>query len=138
MTIPPLSWLIFFAGLGQLALVAGSLAIPRVLHWREETAKLNPLTHHVFWTYAAYIWTTNLSFGLLSVSAPSWLASVVLFLTWSGDDRGKPPGASRPTDSAIALVGQSMDRRLDSHPLAHSLSSAVSTRLRLALDWNCG
>lgn len=36
------------AGLGQLALAAGSLALPRVLGWRTETAKLRPLTRHVF------------------------------------------------------------------------------------------
>lgn len=61
------------AGVGQLALAAASLAIPRVLRWREETAKLRPLTGQVFWTYAAYIWTANVSFGLLSALAPEWL-----------------------------------------------------------------
>src|SRR5262249_30639307 len=54
-------------------LVAGSLAIPRVLGWRDDTAKLRPLTRQVFWTYAAYIWTTNLAFGLVSTLAPGWL-----------------------------------------------------------------
>src|SRR5262245_13280683 len=65
--------LVVLAGLGQLALAAASLAIPRVLGWREETAQLRPLTRQVFWTYAAYIWVTNLSFGLLSALAPVWL-----------------------------------------------------------------
>ena len=65
--------LVVLAGLGQLALAAASLAIPRVLGWREETARLRPLTRQVFWTYAAYIWATNLSFGLLSALAPAWL-----------------------------------------------------------------
>lgn len=65
--------MIFAAGIGQLLLVIGSLAIPRVLGWREETAKLRPLTRQVFWTYAAYICTTNLAFGLLSVFAPGSL-----------------------------------------------------------------
>jgi hypothetical protein len=65
--------LVVLAGLGQLALAAASLAIPRVLGWRAETAKLRPLLRQVFWTYAAYIWTINLSFGLLSTFAPGWL-----------------------------------------------------------------
>jgi len=67
-----LSTLIVLAALGQLALVVASLAIPRVLGWRAETAKLRPLTRQVFWTYAAYIWATNLSFGLVSLR-PAWL-----------------------------------------------------------------
>jgi hypothetical protein len=65
--------LVVLAGLGQLFLAAASLAIPRVLGWRDELAKLRPLTRQVFWTYAGYIWFTNLSFGLLSTLAPGWL-----------------------------------------------------------------
>jgi hypothetical protein len=64
---------LLLAGVGQLALVAGSLAIPRVLRWREDTARLRPLTREVFWTYAGYIWATNLCFGLLAALAPAWL-----------------------------------------------------------------
>lgn len=51
----------------------GSLAIPSILKWREETAKLSPLTRRIFWTYAGYIFTTNVCFGLLSTFAPNWL-----------------------------------------------------------------
>ena len=65
--------LVFVAGVGQLILIVASLAIPRVLGWREDVAKLRPLTRQVFWTYAVYIWATNLSFGLLSTLAPHWL-----------------------------------------------------------------
>ena len=61
------------AGLAQLGLALGSLAIPRVLRWSEDTAKLRPLTRQVFWTYAAYIWATNVSFGLVSTLAPDAL-----------------------------------------------------------------
>ena len=59
--------LVLLAAIGQLVLIVASLAIPRVLGWRAETAKLRPLTRQVFWTYAAYIWATNLSFGLVSL-----------------------------------------------------------------------
>jgi hypothetical protein len=64
--------LVLLAGIGQLVLIAASVAIPRVLRWKEETAKLRPLTRQVFWTYAIYIWCTNLSFGLVSLH-PGWL-----------------------------------------------------------------
>jgi hypothetical protein len=64
---------LFLAGLGQLALIVGSLAIPAVLRWPADVAKLRPLTRQVFWTYAGYIWATNLSFGLLSTIGPHLL-----------------------------------------------------------------
>jgi hypothetical protein len=69
---PFLPTLVFLGGIGQLALIVASLAIPRVLGWREDTAQLRPLTRQVFWTYAIYIWATNLSFGLVSLR-PVWL-----------------------------------------------------------------
>jgi hypothetical protein len=65
--------LLVLAGLGQLALAFGSLAIPRILRWKEDTDRLRPLTRQVFWTYATYIWVTNVAFGLLSLAAPDWL-----------------------------------------------------------------
>jgi hypothetical protein len=61
------------AGLGQLALAVASLTIPRLLGWRAETAKLQPLTRAVFWTYAAYIFSFHLAFGLVSTFEPAWL-----------------------------------------------------------------
>ncbi len=61
--------LLVLAGAGQLVLALASLAIPHVLGWREETRRLEPLTRSVFWTYAVYIWTTNVALGLGLVSA---------------------------------------------------------------------
>lgn len=102
--------LVMLAGAGQLALAAASLTIPRVLRWRDETAKLRPLTGQVFWTYAVYIWGTNVSLGLLSLLAPSWLLvpeplarAVTGYITlyWGGrlvvqftyfDRASRPPG----------------------------------------------
>lgn len=81
--VPPPEWLIVSAGLSQILLSLASLAIPGVLGWREQTQVLRPLTRQVFWTYAGYIWASNLSFGLLSVflpgalTAPSPLAAAV-------------------------------------------------------------
>jgi hypothetical protein len=65
--------IVLLAGVGQLALALGSLALPRILRWGEETAKLRPLTRQVFWTYAAYIWATNVCFGVVSALAPDRL-----------------------------------------------------------------
>lgn len=65
--------LLIVAGVGQLALAAASLAIPRQLGWREETARLSPLTRKVFWLYAVYILSFHVCFGLLSLLAPGWL-----------------------------------------------------------------
>lgn len=68
-----LETLILLAGVGQLGLALGSLSLPRVLDWSSDTAKLKSLTRKVFWTYAAYIWVTNICFGVLSVVAPGTL-----------------------------------------------------------------
>jgi hypothetical protein len=61
---------IYLAGLAQIALVIGSLTIPKILNWRVELAKVQPLIKQMFWTYAAYILVINLCFGLLSALAP--------------------------------------------------------------------
>jgi hypothetical protein len=65
--------LVVAGGAGQLVLAAASLAIPRALGWRDQTARLRPLTRQVFWTYAAYIWSFNVCFGAISVLAPGLL-----------------------------------------------------------------
>ena len=59
--------LIQLAGLAQIVLVLGSLAIPKMLHWREELSKTNVLIKQMFWTYAGYILVINLSFGIISI-----------------------------------------------------------------------
>jgi hypothetical protein len=59
--------LLRFAGLAQIALVIGSFAIPRILNWRGELAKVQTLIKQMFWTYAAYILVINLCFGLVTV-----------------------------------------------------------------------
>ncbi len=67
--LPHIQTFIFLAGLAQIALVLGSLAIPRILNWKRELMKIQTLIKQMFWTYAAYILFINLSFGLLSVFA---------------------------------------------------------------------
>jgi hypothetical protein len=61
------------AGVGQVGLCLGTLALPRMLGWGEKLAALPTLERQMFWVYAAYIWGTNLAFGLVSALAPEWL-----------------------------------------------------------------
>ncbi len=109
MDIPPwLETVVLAAGMGQLGIVVGSLTIPSVLGWKQDVASLRPLTRQVFWTYAGYIWATNLSFALVSILAPGhlvdgsvlaacvtgfiavyWGARVVIQFTWF--DRSEAP-----------------------------------------------
>jgi hypothetical protein len=65
--------LLLVAGLGQIALALGSLWLPRMLRWREQVARLEPLTARVFWVYACYILGTNLWLGGVSALAPDLL-----------------------------------------------------------------
>jgi hypothetical protein len=64
---------LILAGVAQLGIAATSLLIPRLLGWRDETARLKPLTRQVFWTYASYILGFHVAFGLLSLLAPAAL-----------------------------------------------------------------
>lgn len=61
------------AGIGQLTLALGSLWIPGLLGWRQETKRLEPLTRAVFWTYASYIWAAHVCFALVSILKPDLL-----------------------------------------------------------------
>jgi hypothetical protein len=94
-----------------------------VLRWREDLARLRPLTRQMFWIYAGYIWTTNLFFGLFSALAPSSLvdrsalaAAVTAFMTayWGArlaiqftvlDRKSAPRGLLvRIAESALVLL----------------------------------
>jgi hypothetical protein len=61
--------MLLVAGLGQLGLALGSLAIPKLLKWPQELRRLSPLTRQVFWVYAVYIWTSHVAFAIVSVTA---------------------------------------------------------------------
>lgn len=66
--------LIEVSGLLQLGVALGSMAVPRLLHWNAELARLSPLIRQLFWTYAVYIFGTNLFFAGLSITMASSLA----------------------------------------------------------------
>ena len=112
---------VLLAGIGQLGLVIASLAIPRLLDWRADIAQLRPLTRQVFWTYAGYIWFTNLCFGLVSTFGPAWLldrsplatmVTAYIALYWAARvviqfayfDRSHLPPGRLPRIGEIALV----------------------------------
>jgi len=114
--------LLILAGFGQLVLAAGSLALPRILRWSDDTAKLRPLTRQVFWTYASYIWVTNICFGVVSAFAPDWLLDrsplarvVTAYITvywgarvlvqFSYYDRSEAPPGTFYRLAEVALVG---------------------------------
>jgi hypothetical protein len=59
--------IIRLAGIAQIVLVGGSLAVPQVLKWRTELAKVQPLIKQMFWVYAGYILVINFCFGALSL-----------------------------------------------------------------------
>src|SRR5687768_17034074 len=64
---------LILAGFAQIAIALSSLAIPRLLGWREETRRLQPLIRQVFWVYSGYIFATNLALGILTVATPAAL-----------------------------------------------------------------
>jgi hypothetical protein len=64
---------LIIAGLGQIGLGLASLAVPKVLKWEKELARMKPITRQIYTTYAVYIWAINLSFGFLSLLRPEWL-----------------------------------------------------------------
>ncbi len=86
-----LLYAIQLAGLAQLVLVAGSVAIPRCLDWSGGLAGLMPLLRQMFWTYAVYISVMHLFFGVVSLFAAEELLGggfidtllcVLMFVWW--------------------------------------------------------
>jgi hypothetical protein len=60
--------LIKLAGLGQIGLALGSVTIPYILWWNAELSKLSTLIRRIFWTYAVYIFSINMFFGVISLA----------------------------------------------------------------------
>lgn len=60
-------------GWSLVALSLGSLAIPRVLGWRDKLAGLTPLMREMWWTYAAYVLGSHVFFAVLMLGFGRWL-----------------------------------------------------------------
>ncbi len=69
-----LETLLVLGGLGNLVIALSSLALPKLLGWREELAPLRPLTRNLFWTYAGYTFGIHIWFATLSIAAAKPLA----------------------------------------------------------------
>lgn len=59
--------LIILCGIGHIALGFGSLVIPRMLNWKGSLATVPALIRQIFWTYAGYILSINIFFGIISI-----------------------------------------------------------------------
>jgi len=109
------------AGLAHIALSLGSLAIPRILRFREGLSSLRPLLREMFWTYSGYILATNVFFGIVSILAPEEIVSgtflaraicIFILAYWFGRiliqffwfDRADMPIGRGPLLGEIALV----------------------------------
>lgn len=53
--------------MGHIALGLGSLVIPTMLNWKSALASVPVLIRQIFWTYAGYILSINIFFGIISI-----------------------------------------------------------------------
>ena len=69
-----LATLLLLGGLCHFGILTASALVPRVLSWRNELRKLQPLSRHLVWTHGVFIVLVILAFGLISVVASHDLA----------------------------------------------------------------
>ncbi len=67
--------LILIGGVLHFGILLASGLTPRVLDWRHELAKLDPLTRQLVWVHGAFIVLVIVAFGVLSVALPNELAA---------------------------------------------------------------
>ena len=67
--------LIILCGIGHIVLGVGSLVIPRMLNWKSALVTTPVLVRQIFWTYAGYILSINIFFGIVSMLYPDELLS---------------------------------------------------------------
>lgn len=72
---------LFLTGAGQVIMMAAVIPLPRWLNWKIETAKLGKVNRQVFWIYAAYIFATNTSIGLVTLVFPHELTDATPLVT---------------------------------------------------------
>lgn len=76
-----LEFFLIVAGLLHFALLPVSLAVPKVLRWREELSLVSPLTRKVIWVHGAFIVALIISFGALTLAQrtrmPAELAGLI-------------------------------------------------------------
>lgn len=62
------------AGLLQLVIAGANVALPGVLHYRENLARVSPIVREVFIVHAGYIVLVVVAFGVISLAFASELA----------------------------------------------------------------
>jgi hypothetical protein len=60
-------FLIWVAGLLQLAIAAANLLLPRVLRYRENLARVSPMVREIFLVHSGYIVLVLIAFGTMSL-----------------------------------------------------------------------
>ena len=112
-----LRWGLVLGAVAHFGLVAVGLAVPRLLEWNAELAKLRPFLRRLFWTYGGFIVLTNLGFGAVTLAgladlvrgtplgrafsgfvALYWLARLAvqyLYFDWSDFPQGRLHRAAR-------------------------------------------
>src|SRR5690348_10462076 len=69
-----LATMILIGGVLHFGLLLASASVPRVLGWRRELGKLDPLAQQVVWVHGAFIVLIIIGFGAVSVGLPNELA----------------------------------------------------------------
>ena len=69
-----LATLLLLGGVCHFGILTASALVPRVLSWRDELRKLQPLCRHLVWTHGVFIVLVIVAFGLISVAAAPDLA----------------------------------------------------------------
>jgi hypothetical protein len=70
-----LATFLLVGGVCHFGILTASALVPRVLSWRDELRKLQPLCRHLVWTHGVFIVLVIVGFGLISVAAAPDLAS---------------------------------------------------------------
>lgn len=60
-------FLIWVAGLLQLAIAAANLVLPRILRYRENLAQMSPMVREIFLVHSGYIVLVLIAFGTISL-----------------------------------------------------------------------
>src|SRR5437868_9556545 len=69
-----LATLILIGGVLHFGWLLASFAVPRVLDWRHELGKLDPLSRQLVWVHGAFLVLIIVGFGAVSVGLPNELA----------------------------------------------------------------
>lgn len=64
---------IFLAGLLHLGVLVAGVIMTKVLRWKKEFQKIDKLSEHIIWTHGAYVFSTVLFFGIVSLLWPEVL-----------------------------------------------------------------